>query len=120
MKEIDIKLYDYIRHNSFKMPHDDLYYLLLDWADQHQEIQDELVNLNDRYQVCYIDSFTGKSEQIIFTSENGKNPYAEARKFYREILGMVDCAELWRLANPYLPGKSRRGELIMSFEIERR
>ena len=118
MKEIDIKLYDYIRHNSFKMPHDEMYYLLLDWADQHREIQDELAKRNDRYQFCYIDSFTGKSEEAVFTSENGKNPLVEARKFYREILDMVDCAELWRLANPYLPGESRQGELLRSFEID--
>lgn len=118
IKECDIKLYEYICNNSRKMPHDDLYYNLLDWKDNHPEIREELARRNDTYEVCYIDSLTGESNREIFKGTNDGNPYILARKFYGEILDMVDVAELRRLPNVYDFGENRMGKLILSFEKE--
>lgn len=117
-KECDIKLYEYIRKNSRKMPHDDLYYNLLDWADQHQEIQEILAKRNDKYEVCYIDSSTGESKRKTFTVMDGGNPHRLARQFYEKILNTVDVAELRHLPNPYISGPERIGMLILSYEKE--
>lgn len=117
-KECDIKLYEYIRRNSRKMPHDELYYYLLDWADQHRDIQEEIARRYDAYEVCYIDSMTGQSERKTFKGENGNNPYFDARRFYGEIINIADVAELRHLPNPYISGPERMGRLILSYEKE--
>ena len=59
------------------MPHDDLFYLLLDWADQHKEIQGELAKFHCAYRVRYINS-SGKSNDITFKSSECSNPNLEA------------------------------------------
>lgn len=119
IKECDIKLYEYIRENSKKIPRAELYYYLLDWADQHPEIQEEFARRCEAYEVCYIDSLSGESHRKIFKSVNGSNPYTSARRFYGEILDTVDVAELRHLPNPYLSGPERMGRLILTYEKEK-
>lgn len=116
MKECDKKLYSMIRKNSRKMPHDDLYYALLDWADQHPEIQDELARENDCYIVKYVDKISGDGMERKFTTENYQNPYRSAMDFYNTIIGLADVAELWMKGNPFLPGQYRYSHLIKSYE----
>lgn len=116
VKECDMKLYEYVRRNSRKMPHDELYYYLLDWADQHNEIQKELAMKYDTYEVCYIDSLTGESNKKTFKNVNGNNPYFDARRFYGEILDTVDVAELRHLPNPYISGPERMSRIILSYD----
>lgn len=116
MKNIDIKVYEYIRKNSQNMLHDDLYYILLDWADQHQEIQKELANYYSAYRVCHIDS-NGKSYDLTFKGSEYDNPHKEARTYYHNIIeDGAEVAELWYCLNPYEVGEYRKGKLITSFE----
>lgn len=118
MKKIDIKLYEYIRKNSKNMYHDDLFYLLLDWADQHQEIQNELSKYYASYKVDYIDS-DGESHSHIFKGSEFENPQKEARAYYHNIITKgIEIAELWYCPNPYEIGEARKGKLITFFEKE--
>lgn len=95
---------------------DDLFYALLDWCDQHDEIRNRLAKKTDAYDVLYIDK-NGKSHEESFTIHNGGDPYRLARKRYIELLSdSVQVAELRHRPNPYLSGPERMGHLILSYE----
>lgn len=94
----------------------DLFYALLDWCDQHNEIVNSLAKKADTYDILYIDK-DGKSHKESFTAHNGENPYSLARQRYSELLSeSVQVAELRHCPNPYLSGPERMGHLILSYE----
>lgn len=116
MKKIDINLYEYIRKNSKNMSHNDLYYLLLDWADQHREIQNELAGYYTAYRVRYVNP-NGEFYDYTFKGSEFENPHKEARMCYNDAIKEgAEIGELWYCPNPYEIGQNRYGRLLASFE----
>lgn len=95
----------------------DLFYALLDWCDQHDEIRESLGRKYDTYTVEYVDN-DGKAHRESFNVFDGGNPHHLARQRYSEVLERIDpkVIELRRSPNPWLPGQYRLGMLIMSHE----
>lgn len=95
VKKCDLMLYKIIKERSKKMPRDLLYYVLLDWADQHEEVKKEYLKSIDTYVVSYLTE-DGKIIDKVFTSENYLNPYVSAKKFYDEKIKEYPSIELWQ------------------------
>lgn len=119
IKNCDTILYKLIREKSKNMPHDEMYYALLDWADQHQEVRDQLAMDEDEYYVEYILN-NGEKGHKSFKACNccGHHPYIEARIFYGKIKENCACCELWRKPNLYIMGADRKGKLILSYDVD--
>lgn len=105
IKDCDITLYEIVRQKTKNMPRDELYYALLDWADQHEEVQQEVAKNHDTYTVDYIIKQSDGAEKAysrIFTNKGYENPCRSAREFYYKITEDAIYAELRRNPNPYL------------------
>lgn len=110
MLKCDLTLYEEFKNKSKSMSHDELYYALLDWADQHnKDIREEFIKSIDTYEVRYITK-SGEHISKFFKAKEYNNPYIEARKFVNEILDSCECLEFWHKGNPAI-GTS---ELILS------
>lgn len=119
VKNCDTILYKLICEKSKNMPHDEMYYALLDWADQHQEVREQLAMDEDEYYVEYILK-SGEKGYKSFKINNccEHNPYIEARIFYGKIKENCTCCELWHKPNPYIMGVDRKGKLILSYDVD--
>lgn len=96
----------------------DLFYALLDWCDQHQEILESIARKEDTYDVLYIDK-DGLSHTESFTGYSEGNPHRLARQRLSELIDdNIQVAELRHRPNPYISGTERMGRLILSYENE--
>lgn len=96
----------------------DLFYALLDWCDQHQEILESIARKEDTYDVLYIDK-DGLSHTESFTGCSEGNPHRLARQRLSELIDdNIQVAELRHRPNPYISGTERMGRLILSYENE--
>ena len=95
-----------------------LFYVLLDWCDRHQEILESIARKKDTYDILYInkDGFPHKES---FSGYSAGNPHRLARQRFSELLDEgVQAAELRHRPNPYISGPERNGSLILSYEKE--
>lgn len=69
----DVTLYEEFKNKARTMPHDELYYALLDWADQHQEVKEEYIKSIDTYEVRYIHK-NGEHISKLFKTPCARNP----------------------------------------------
>ena len=96
----------------------DLFYTLLDWCDQHQEILESIARKEDTYDVLYIDK-DGVSHEESFSGFSEGNPHRIARQRLSELIDEnIQVAELRHRPNPYITGPERMGSLILSYEKE--
>lgn len=96
----------------------DLFYTLLDWCDQHQEILESIARKEDTYDVLYIDK-DGMSHEESFCGYSEGNPHRLARQRLSELIDEgVQVAELRHRPNPYISGPERIGRLILGYEKE--
>lgn len=120
VKDTDINLYEWIYKNANNMNHDDLYYILLDWKDKHQDVRKEVEKKHDTYTVNWYDEKENSGHEMLFTSQKYNNPYISALTFFQEIktkeYGNISCGKLWHNANPFGTGMIRGSTLIGSFE----
>lgn len=105
----DVTLYEEFKNKARTMPHDELYYALLDWADQHKDVKEEYIKSIDAYEVRYIHK-NGEHISKLFKAKEYPNPYSEARKLVGEVWDDCECLEFWHKGHPAI-GTS---ELILS------
>ena len=101
----DVTLLDASNKVKDSMPHDSLYYALLDWSDQHQDVRQEYIKKIDKYIVSYGDRYGNYVEEE-FTSSRYDDPYKAARSFYMIHKDDSEIIELRRAAHPYI-GRSK-------------
>lgn len=100
VKDVDVKLYTEFRKRSKTMPHDELFYAFLDWADKHPEIKNEYIKSIDTYSVI---CRTGEHQHIrLFTKNDGENPYKIAKMYYFMALPKFEIVELWQKGNEFI------------------
>ncbi len=109
--ECDITLFTLLKKKSVSMPHDELYYALLDWADQHKDIRDAVAKAKDSYTVNYI-KLNNDSGSQTFTRKDWDNPFLAARRYYARIYDECSVMELWHDPNPAL-GIGGRSKLLL-------
>lgn len=72
VKQVDVAMYTAFRHlvDSGRMPRNELYYAILDWADQNQDVVNEYIKNTE----CYVvKCLTAKTiEEKKFTIETTK------------------------------------------------
>lgn len=96
----------------------DLFYALLDWCDNHQEILKSIACKEDTYDVLYIDK-DGVSHKESFCGWADGNPQRFARQRYHYLIDSgAQVIELRHRPNPYICGPERNGSLILSYEKE--
>ena len=117
MMKCDIVLYKEICKHSVSMEHNSLYYALLDWKDQHQEVRKEVEKRYDSYTVKHCNA-AGETVKV-FSADTYENPFYAAYHNYNTICdehGSV--TELWKDPNPTSASEERRGKLLYSKEME--
>ena len=95
-----------------------LFYALLDWCYQHQEILESIARREDTYDILYINK-DGFSHKESFSGHSEGNPHRLARQRFSELIAEgVQVAELRHRPNPYISGPERDGSLILSYGKE--
>lgn len=98
VKPVDVALYTAFRHlvDSGRMPKNELYYAILDWADQNQDVVNEYIKNTE----CYVvKCLTAKTiEEKKFTNKEYENPYLAAKRFFDETKDKCDSINLWRIS----------------------
>lgn len=120
IKKADIKLYNWIEDNIETLPHNSLYYNLLDWKYAHQEVRNSVTKIHDCYTLRWLSAKTGQVYEEKYDCYNSEDPYQVAREYFKIDSSDPDvlAVELWRDPNPYGSEAIRNGVLLDSFERE--
>lgn len=105
VKPEDVALYTAFRHlvDSGRMPRNELYYAILDWADQNPDVVNEYIKDTEYYIVKYLTTKIIKVKE--FTNKEYKNPYLAAKRFFDESKEKYDYVRLYRIS-PF-PGENK-------------